>query len=334
MLRCEEVVLATHTREIMPDTTERQLARTGKPDAPRRRADGSAWSTCRWAMLAAACAFGACADEALPELDTPSDTVETAEARQGLLAAVELDYGTVRFHRFDTPDGYTRIVVSEELHGFHRNTPFSQLAGASATHLEMLLALAPDAEPHPLIRALHADEARSLGRTSDAVRTLQVDRTLRIEKSPESCQAWVFEDPPDNCGVRTWTNGRQANFVSGDAALHVGQNWSYATTKPVTLGICNESSVPVSGRIGIDYGNDTSSTYAFLSWATVAPGSAWRWYDFTDTRACPQRCTGDVCGLSAGCQSPSRYRVDGRSPQGSPYHLYTAEAHQPNCWTL
>jgi hypothetical protein len=294
----------------------------------------------------AAALYGGCADE-LPggseqgvdkTAPTPSDGVASSEARPGakqqVLAEVELEHGKVTFHRLDTPDGYTRIAVSEQVSNRAGATPFSRLATDELTHLELFRAIAPDEVPHPLLEALHAAEAEDLGRASLDVREASLDLDSPLEKwSPAECQNWVFEDPPDNCGVRTWTNGRKADNVSGSVGLHVGQYWSYATTKPVTLGICNDSDATIQGRVGIDYGGDSSSAYTYWGWATVTVGSAWRWYDFRQVHTCTS-CSGDICSITHGCYRPSRYRVDGSSPSGKRYHLYTAEAHQPNCYDL
>lgn len=276
-------------------------------------------------------------DEQMPEETGVPELEERGSAADGklhLLSELDVGYGKVRFHRLRSPKGFTRVVVSESVPNSYRETPFGRLAKSGATHLELFRAIQPDGAAPTLLEGLHESEATDLGRDSLEVHKLALDRNVAIEKSSEACQDWVFEDPEDNCGERSWTNGRVADFVSGNVGLHVGPSWSYATTRPVTLGICNESDATIRGRIGIDFGGDNSSAYTYWGWATLGEGESWRWYDFSQTKGC-YRCQGDdVCVLIAGCSEPSRYRVDGRSPAGKEYHLFTAEAFEPDCFHL
>jgi hypothetical protein len=248
-------------------------------------------------------------------------------AKAEVLADVDVGYGRVVFHKLETADGYTLVSVSESAPNTYRETPFSKLTMIGATHLELFRALQPEVTPPAVLNGLHPIEAEAMGRVSTEVRDLTFDRDAPIEKSVASCEAWVYEDPPDTCGARFWTNGRWANNLSGELGLHVGQFWDYKTLNNVTLGICNESpNKNIFGRVGVDYGNDTSTTYTYGGWATVQPAHAWRWWDFRDVRC--TKCSGGICTLTQPCAYASRYRVDGSSGPGVLYHLRTAEANK------
>jgi hypothetical protein len=297
--------------------------------------DSRGWKAVAGALVLAGSLSG-CAEEGPESGLAPIEDVGALGVSPGakveVLADVDVGYGRVVFQRLDRADGYTHVIVGESAPNTYTTTPFSKLATSNATHLELFHALQPGVTPPAVLTALHEIEAANMGRGAE-VRDLKFDRNGAIEKSVAACEAWVYADPPDTCGVRFWTNHRIANNVTSDAGLHVGQFWAYKTLANVTLGICNEGQFPIRGRLGVDYGNDDSSAYTYWGWADLGVGVMWRWWDFRQVRC--SKCSGSICTLTQPCAYASRYRVDGDVFPflPSPYHLRTAEANK-NCENL
>lgn len=281
-------------------------------------------------LIAASMLGAGCSENVESSVD---DAVEQGITESGadevVLASVDTGYGTLRFHELTDVDGSVSIAISEEIPNTYLTTPLDSIMQGGYTTLEIFKALLPNDEVPESIQAAHAAEAADLKRGDDSVIVPTVDLNAPVEKSISSCAAWVWAPVPnDTCYTYAWVNGRQAHNLSGNHGLHVGQYWAYATTAKVTLGICNDSNVNIRGRIGMDLGGDNSSAYTYWGWATVSPGSAWRWWNFkrTTPASCP---SGTIC---IG-ENPTRYRVDGESSSGKIYHLKTAEQQVTYNWS-
>jgi len=245
------------------------------------------------------------------------DTQNVQAAQEQVVAQVDLGYGSVQFHEVTTGDGGKVYSVSESAPGNLRNTPFEALvADGKHTTLELFLAVAPGKEPPAALVAAHELEARGLGRSDGTVVPAKYDPNLPVQKNAASCEAWTLQVPTSN----QLSNVQRSDYVSGDRLLAVGtsaSDWSYWTAARVALGICNESSHAITGRLWYDLQNDNSGWTA-RSWATLQPGYSWRWWNFTYASIGPNCSDG-----STMCFHWARYGVEGSSASGDLYDLRT-----------
>jgi hypothetical protein len=272
-----------------------------------------------------ALALGASAGLAGCDNQSEAPAANEGSLNEKVIGSADVGYGTVRFHEVKNLDGTTSVFLSEEASNVTVRTPLDLAIREGHTNLEMWQTLLPNEKAPATLSAMHALEASRLGRANDAVVAAHFHKDAPVEKSAKSCANWVYEDVADDmCTAYTWGNFRRIDNTSGDKALHVGQNWAFATTSNVTMGICNDSDVNVKGRIGVDVGGDGSDAYAFRGWATVKPGSKHRWFNFSTT-ANGSTCSPGDTGLCLSFPLPSRYRIEGSSPDGKVYHLKTGE---------
>lgn len=262
------------------------------------------------------------------DTELPVPPAEAVVATETLLATADTGYSKIRFHEITDAQGNGAIFMSEEAPNTYTRTPLEIAIHKGYTNLELFTVLFPGQTAAPSLVASHPREALELGRPTADVVAVPFDKDAAIEKSLASCAAFVLEDVPDTaCTIYTWGNGRRIDNTSGNKALHVGQTWSYATTKNVTMGVCNDSNVTIKGRIGVDLGGDSSSAYSFNGWANISAGTAWRWYNFAsiNTDVVCTEFNGDTCIAFSTIEFPSRYRVEGSSAAGKIYHVKTAE---------
>lgn len=240
-----------------------------------------------------------------------------------VLGSVDVGYGTATFHEVTLDDGSTMIGLSESVPSTYGQTPVQKML-TGHTSLEAWKALLPD-EPVPAsLTASHATEAASLNRPNADVVAATFDKNAQIEMSASSCGALangtVFAPlAGDSCYSYAWVNRRSSVATSGDRWFGVIDNNGATTTANVTMGICNDSSVNVQGRILVKQGNSASYTPVYAAWATVQPGYIWYWYNFSRVAYGP--CSGSPLCISSPL--PSAYRVEGNSAAGSNYFLYT-----------
>jgi hypothetical protein len=296
----------------------------------RLRSRGSL-ATSLVAVLCLGLSAAGCGTEIASEDDTPPGSPGAAvEGRESVLAELDVGYGVIRFHELTSPDGTRSLAMSETAPAGLKTTPLdSLLRQGRLTSLEIFQAIAPDLPVPPAIANAHPFEAAALGRTSEAVRQARFDKNAPAAMSVASCESFVYQDPGD---YDDWHHKLGRTSVSGSWWLNVGtavDNWSYSTVGSVTLGVCNDSNVAISGRIAHD---DTEDSTGWIYWGivTVNPGYAWRWWNFSKSRFdCPPSPPDDFCFDYV----PIRYGVWGSSSSGKPFHLRTAELGAETCTT-
>ena len=260
--------------------------------------------------------------------DNPPDPQNVQAAQEQVVAQVDLDYGSVQFHEVTTGDGGKVYSVSELAPGNLRSTPFEALvAGGQHTTLELFLAVAPGKEPPAALVAAQEREARGLGRSDGTVVPGKYDPNLPVQKDATSCEAWTLQLPADGY----FLNPQRLNYISGHHLLPVGDtdsDWSYWTMGKVALGICNESSHTITGRLWYDLqknswsGSTESYGWVARAWATLPPGYSWRWWNFTYARSGPDTtCSGVLVCIPN--MHLARYGVEGSSAAGDLYDLKT-----------
>jgi hypothetical protein len=257
-----------------------------------------------------------------------ADDASAAEPTDTVLASLDLGYGSLSFHEQKLEDGSTLIQVAENIPATYSETPFQRLVSEGHTSLEMWKSLMGDkAAPASLVNA-HSIEAKALLRPTDEIIAGVFDKDGLIQKSAASCKsladANVFKAvASDTCNTYAWNKKRYSVATSGShyfQALDAAGN--AATTSTVTMGICNDSTVNVTGRPMVKLGNSSSFTGVWSSAATVKPGQLWYWYNFS--RTVNNDCSGVPAGqLCLTLPLPSEYRIDGSSPAGQNYYLYT-----------
>ena len=270
-----------------------------------------------------------CDTENLSEFDATTNAVEGNER---ILAEIDVDYGVIRFHELLAPDGTRSLAVSEMAPTTMTRTPLESLLNQGHfTALEVFKAVAPDLQVPPAIASAHPYETVALGRTDDSVVQARFDTSVPVQKSVASCESFVYQDPGTE---GDWIHKQGKTNLWGSWWLYVAiapGDTSYATASDVTLGVCNDSDVAISGRIAHD---DTTDSTGWIYWgiATVNPGSSWRWWNFSKTSVildpnCPPQ------NLFCYTMAPIRYGVWGNSPPGKAFHLRTAEEGPQQCNT-
>jgi hypothetical protein len=253
--------------------------------------------------------------------DTAPDTQNVTAAQEKLLAQVDLGYGSVQFDEV-TIDGIKAYSVSETAPGNLESTPFQALVESGKyTSLEIFLAIAPGKEAPVELVAAQSSQALALGRNSDEVLVAKYDPNTPVKKSAASCEAWTLQLPTGGADGYYLQKVQRSNSVSGGNLLAVGNgpaDWGNWTSASVALGICNESSSAVQGRLWYDLSTDSSGWIA-RSWATLNPGYMWRWWNFSYATSGPD-CSGTPLCLPNA--HPARYGVEG---SGALYDLRTAE---------
>ncbi len=252
------------------------------------------------------------------------------QASVASLATVDVGYGTIEFQQLTSPDGSVNLALSELAPGTLKTTPLDALLrGQRLTTMETFRAIAPDRTVPAAIASSHAAEAAALGRTNASIVAAAFDRNAPVEKSIASCESWVLQDT----GLFSdWTKIQKANSVSGDKWLAVGNSaadWAFPTTARVTLGVCNESNVAITGRLAWDTEADAIG-WIYGGFATLNPGIRWRWYNFTKSTP---NCTGVPAGGLCVAQYAVRYGVNGVSAAGKLYHQRTAVEGPQACTT-
>jgi hypothetical protein len=260
--------------------------------------------------------------------DGDADLATEGSLRQEkVLASVDVGYGKVTFHEIRLEDGSTVIGASEETPASYRNTPYQRLASEGHTSLEMWKALLPGAEaPESLIQA-HPIEAAELKRPTDEVIAGVFDKNAQIEQSSSSCRTlannYVWKPvASDSCYDYAWVNKRASVAQTGSHWFGVIDNSGATTTANVTMGICNDSNVNITGRPVVKKADSSSYVPIWSSPATVQPGHIWYWYNFSRTSlsTCSGTPPGQIC---LELPLPSAYRIEGSSPSGKEYYLYT-----------
>jgi hypothetical protein len=270
--------------------------------------------------------------------DGASDVVE-APGVDHVLGSLDLGYGDVSFHEVTLEDGSVLVGLSENAPSGFETTPVRTLIAEGHTSLEMWRALFPNQPaPDALVRR-QPSEAAAIGRVNADVRVGKLDKDAQIPQSQAGCNslaaANVFKQiPSDNCYDYSWINQRYSTGTSGNSWMGVIDNAGAKTLSNVTMGICNDSSVNITGRPLVKQGSSASYVPVY-SWSTVKPGYLWYWYNFHswsyDTCAAPTFPNGDPC---LPLPQASAYRVEGSSPAGKTYYLYTGvlkSTIKPNC---
>jgi hypothetical protein len=253
-----------------------------------------------------------------PAADEPSNSNDK------VLGTVNVGYGVATFHEVTLEDGSTLLGLSETVPNTYGTTPVQKML-TGHTSLEVWKALMPDQPAPASLIAAQAVEAASLNRPNADVVPATFDKNAQIEMSAQSCanlaSGTVFAPPAgDSCYSYAWVNRRTSVATSGDRVFGVIDNNNATTTANVSMGICNDSSVNVQGRILVMQANSTSYT-PINAWATVQPGYIGYWYNFrrvATSTSCPV--PGGLCFTNA---LPSAYRIEGNSPAGASYYLYT-----------
>lgn len=280
------------------------------------------------ALLAPAMGIGACGGEPNGEA-TGQGGSETAEggAVDTVLASLDVGYGTVSFHEVTLDDGSVLISGTENIPASYRNTPYQRLLAEGHTSLEMWKSLLPNQAPPASLQRAHAAEATVLKRPTSEVIPGLFDRTAQIEQSASSCRSLANSTvwkpvASDACYDYAWVNKRSSLAQTGDRWFGVIDNAGATTDSNVTMGVCNDSDVDISGRVLVKKADSGSYVPIFSAWATITPGHMHYWYNFSrmSLSSCDDVPPGQLC---LTLPLPSAYRVEGNSAAGAPYYLYT-----------
>ena len=283
-------------------------------------------------LLAALClgiGLAGCGATSPESEEADSSPRNGVEGKETVLAELNVGYGTIRFHELTAPDGTKQMAISEMAPATMKTTPLEAMQEHELTALEAFKAIAPDRAVPAAIAEAHEAQALALGRSDTAVHTAFFDRGMRVEQTVAGCESFVYASP--DVYSSWWTKLGRTN-VSGDWWLNVGtvvDDYNYSTAGKVTLGVCNESNAPISARLAYDDRED-STGWIYWGIATLNPGSAWRWWNFSNTRYnCPNLPPGNICVH----QVPISYGVWGNSLSGKYFHQRTATVGPKLCTT-
>lgn len=212
------------------------------------------------AILAAASSMFACSsdDSASSNDERSLDNVMAADTK--ILATVDVEYGTLEFYKTTSEDGTVNYGVSEYSSVYAASTPFTTtMANERHTLLEVFMGVAPDQEPPEELAAIHAAEAKQLGRETDAIEPAPFDRAAPVEKAAAGCVSHIWQSPASNCYA--WKNKLELTTTGGDW-LPVGDNsgdFDHRTGESVTMGVCNATSTPTVAHFL--FNNDPNDGY-------------------------------------------------------------------------
>jgi hypothetical protein len=253
------------------------------------------------------------------------DLAATADARNSVLASIDVGYGTVEFSKSPLPNGHAAFAILEKASAFLRTTPMVTLMSSrSLTTLEVFLAVAPGRRPPQELVDLHTEQALRLGRATRDIVHATFDRNAPVEKSAAACDGWVYA-PRADCEL--WGNRLGIDFTTGTptAWLNVGStefNYEYQTMAFAALGVCNETDAASAGadHVWARYATrvDLGGAWSYADWVNLPVGIYARWW-IDVARFGPEQ-----CGI-ASCPHPASYAVQGWSLSDSPVDLRTAE---------
>ena len=149
------------------------------------------------------------------------------------------------------------------------------------------------------------------------------DRNAAVEKTLANCQNYVFTDPG---ATGNWVSQSSTQYSGGSNNKPVVSS-SYLSDEYVTIGICNESNVAISGRRCWRF----TSTEAFTcqAWNTTQVNFMTRWWNYQLRTTCPPGPGETFCDLPV----IANHRVEGSSAAGKAYDLATARLGAQTCTT-
>ena len=219
------------------------------------------------------------------------------------------------------------IATSEDVPSGYKDTPYQRLLAEGHTSLEVWQSLLPGQAAPLSVQRAHQAEATILKRPTADVIVGTFDKNGQIEQSAASCRSLANTTvwnpvPSDACFDYAWVNKRASLAQTGGHWFGVIDNAGATTTANVTMGICNDSTVNIQGRVLVKKADSASYVPIFSAWATVKPGFIWYWYNFsvTSNSSCAGVPPGQIC---LALPLPSAYRVEGSSAAGAQYYLYT-----------
>lgn len=263
---------------------------------------------------------------------SPPEASERVESRSdGIIASVDVGYGTVTFHEFREEDGTVAIAIGQLTPNTYGWTPLHDTA-AKSTNLEIFLALVPDQDPPQSYVDAHPGQAAELGRETDAILDAAFDADAPVEKTSQQCKNWIT--PVERgCYTYTYINTKELNNQYGTSPKHLALT---PTSRNTTSGICNDGSANVQGRLR--WAPGTTTNFNNPGWTpNVPPGEGWVWFGAYVSGTCTAP-PGQIC------IPPNQYvtwRIEGKSMTSSSSNTYDlrgasiyseALIPKPGCW--
>lgn len=245
---------------------------------------------------------------------------ESSEVSHGLVASVDVGYGTILFQEFEGEDGTMAVAIGELTHGGYEWTPLEDTL-AQYTSLETFRALVPEQDPPWSYVLAHDVQAAQLGRDSNEVLQAVFDRDAPLPKATQGCKDWIT---PSTVGICSYgyAGVRQADNLSGQQGITLA-----ASSKSITAGICNDG----PGRTQIVRGTlrwappSTTSFTTHKVWTNVPAGYRLRWFGENVYGSCSPPPGGGICVPPTVSVS---WRVEGL---GNDYDLRGALINSVSC---
>ncbi|HEY3494937.1 MAG TPA: hypothetical protein VGK73_09635 [Polyangiaceae bacterium] len=236
------------------------------------------------AVLAAGC--GGAGDD----VTTASGPDVIASPTEEMTVLHEFKVGKAHYRFFDASASGEPSVLVEQVAPLDMGTPpLTQLLEEhpGLTNLEIYLTLAPEGEPPAeVLVASHALEAKNLGRADAAMRPVEFQPTLLVEKSRTTCgtQATNLLRAIWGGSIKTEAYSAVEADMGFPGFYFVNVSTGNRTTA-ISLVLCNETPYPIWGQFFSTYGlihngeTPAGHTRGYHMGVTSTAKQMWNWAD-------------------------------------------------------